>query len=89
MVSGAGVGLVVAPKSLNTETLAWTELETELGWASIATSSSAIHALVLTDQSDPEGVGLSQVLNRPALKTARAACQSKPAVDPISDCSIG
>ena len=73
MVSGAGVGLVVAPKSLNTETLAWTELETELGWASIATSSSAIHALVLTDQSDPEGVGLSQVLNRPALKTARAA----------------
>ena len=73
MVSGAGVGLVVAPKSLNPETLAWTELETELGWASIATSSSAIHALVLTDQSDPEGVGLSQVLNRPALKTARAA----------------
>lgn len=55
MVSGAGVGLVVAPKSLNPETLAWTELETELGWASIATSSSAIHALVLTDQSDPEG----------------------------------
>ena len=63
MVSDAGVEYSVAPRSPNTETLAWTELETELGWASIATSSAAIYALVLSDHSDRQGTGLIQALN--------------------------
>ena len=73
MVSDAGVEYSVAPRSPNTETLAWTELETELGWASIATSSAAIYALVLSDHSDRQGTGLIQALNGATLVDARAA----------------
>ena len=53
--------------------LAWTELETELGWASIATSRSAICALILSDHSDPQGKKLSQAVQGAALKPAGAA----------------
>ena len=73
MVSDAGVEYSVAPRSPNTETLAWTELETELGWASIATSSAAIYALVLSDHSNRQGTGLIKALNGATLVAARAA----------------
>lgn len=73
MVSDAVLGPSAALASALSEPLAWTEIETELGWASIATSPSAIYALVLSDHSDRQATALVETLNGAKLVAARAA----------------
>ena len=73
MASNSVIECACGRQPLLAETLFWTELETELGWASIATSARAIYALALSDRSDKQANALRQILVGVALKAASGA----------------
>ena len=55
------------------EMLVWTELETPIGWASIATSSQAVYALILSDRSDTRAKALQGILAGITIRAAAGA----------------